>query len=171
MTHQLNDHEKVQTTLCYILVLLLDYWCLLKGYATQNWANFWQSLEAKYTRPSACSCYSKQCLHVFVQKALQVRMRSKDDVLKYYHGFNLLCRPLTNAGRITTKDCNLAFWLGFHTENRDCMTTQLFVWCPHHAMDEAFPFTNIFDITHTTFKGSHQLSLLLAEPWCLLTGL
>ena len=43
-------------------------------------------------------------LHDFMQKALQVHMCSKDDVLEYYHGFDLLCKPLTDTGHITTED-------------------------------------------------------------------
>ena len=170
-THQLNDREKVQTVLRYIPVSLRDYWRSLEGYATQNWGDFRQSLEAKYTGPSACSRYSKQRLHDFVQKASQARMRSEDDVLEYYCGFDLLCKPLTDAGRITTEDRDLAFWLGFHTEDRNRMTARLFVWCPRHATDEAFPFADVFDVACTTFKGLHQLSLLLAELWHLPTGL
>ena len=42
---------------------------------------------------------------------------------------------------------------------------------PDHNTDEAFPFADVFDIARTTFKGLHQLSLLPAELWCLLTGL
>ena len=51
------------------------------------------------------------------------------------------------------------------------MTTQLFMWCLRHATDKAFSFVDIFDVTYTTFKGLHQLSLLPAELWRLLTSL
>ena len=170
-SHQLNDQEKVQMILRYIPVLLRDYWRSLDGYGTQDWDTFRQSLESKYIGPSTRSRYSKQRLHDFVQKASQARMHSKDNVLEYYRRFDLLCKPLTNAGCITTEDHDLAFWLGFHTEDRDRMTARLFVQCPRHTTDEAFPFADVFDVARTTFKGSHQLSLLLAELWRLLTGL
>jgi hypothetical protein len=48
-------------------------------------------------------------------------MEDKGDIIKYYRGFNLLSRPLLDAGRITTGKCNAAFLSGFHPEDRKAL--------------------------------------------------
>jgi len=51
-------------------------------------------------------------------------MKDEGDIIKYYRSFNLLSKPLLDAGRITIGEHNTTFILGFHLNDQKVQVAQ-----------------------------------------------
>jgi hypothetical protein len=88
-------------------------------------------------------------------------MRDEDNVLEYYQQFNFLAKPLLDTSHLITDEQDMAFWYGFHLEDRGLMTVQLIAKCPDKISGEPYPFLEVFSTAHATFSGSHHPPLQL----------
>ena len=164
-TCTLNNQQKVETILRYIPSDLRDLWKILDGYATHDWTLFRQSLEKLYQGTSARSKYSKRKLHDFVNYNSRSRMRSEDDVLQYYRQFHIFCQPLRESNRITTEECDAAFWFGFHPADRDKLFARLIAKAPDQYDDQHFPIEDVFKTARIVFTASPFLPIELQDSW------
>jgi hypothetical protein len=89
--------------------------------------------------------------HKYIQYSFEKRMKCGKDVHKYFKHFVDLSNPLAEACCLTDKECDFAFWYGFHPDDQEELQPHLeFLtkdsWCPGDV-----PFENIFLIAYSVF--------------------
>jgi len=114
---RLTDTQKVEMVIQYVDPSQCDLWRSLDGFILQDWDELCSGLHREYINPTQQGHYSKQKLTDLTNKMSALKMEDEGDIIKYYRNFNLLSKPLLDAGRITTGEHNTAFILGFHLDD------------------------------------------------------
>ena len=161
----LTDQQKVETILRYVPPKLQDLWKNLEGYSIHDWPAFKRSLESVYRATSTEAKYSKDKLYDFVFYNSQYRMRSEDDVHRYYREFFVYCLPLLNANEMTTGDRDSAFWFGFHPEDRSKLSFRLLAKLPNQRSHKHFAIEEVFTTALSVFGSTPYIPIELRERW------
>ncbi|KAI0273202.1 hypothetical protein BGY98DRAFT_1188997 [Russula aff. rugulosa BPL654] len=159
----LTGQQKVETIVHYIQLAHRDLWKSLDGYTTRNWVDLRRDLEDIYAGPSTYSCYSKQKLYGLTRYFAQTRISSEEDVLWYYQRFLILSRLLRDARRLSDKECDKAFWLGFHPRDRAEMYVRLIAKHPDQPTNVRFNYLDVYKAARATFSGNHLLDVELDD--------
>jgi len=84
-------------------------------------------------------------------------MEEETDVINYHHEFNMLSKPLLEAGQITTSECNTFFWCGFHPEDHQALRERLIAKQPDRPKGQAFDLQDVLDMAIAIFSGDDDL--------------
>jgi len=89
-------------------------------------------------------------------------MEEETNMINYHREFNTLSKPLLEAGRITTSECNAFFWRGFHPEDHQALRECLIAKQPDRPKGQAFDLQDVLDMAIAIFSGDDDL--LFQEP-------
>ncbi|KAI0246804.1 hypothetical protein BJV78DRAFT_1297250, partial [Lactifluus subvellereus] len=142
--YKLSEKEKVETILRYVPFSVRELWKTLTGYASADWNTFRTTLEELYPDTAAATRYTKHVLQDFIQLSSRYRMRDENDVLQYYRRFLTISNPLRTANQITADDCSADFFLGFHPDDRDVLSSRLFSMKPQHPSHKPYDLEDVF---------------------------
>ncbi|KAI9446706.1 hypothetical protein H4582DRAFT_2069989 [Lactarius indigo] len=162
-TYAPTPQQKAETILCYIPPELRELWRLLEGYPARDWALFCQSLVEIYDGASAQSRHSKQKLYDFAHHNSQTHMRDEEDIIEYYRRFLVVSEPIVGANRITTDECDYAFWYGFHPDDREKLAPRLLAKFPDQPDGHPYGFSEVFKLAHITFSSTPFFPMQLQE--------
>jgi len=157
--HGLNNRQKVETVIQYVDPSQRDLWKSLEGFSNRHWNDLCCDLHDEYIDPTLQGRYSKQKLIDLTNNTALVQMEDEGDVIKYYRNFNVLSKPLLDAGRITTGEWNAAFLLGFHPDDCKALREQLIVKKPDMPRGRAFDFKDVLDTARAIFSGDDDFFL------------
>ena len=80
-------------------------------------------------------------------------MEEEADVINYHRDFNMLSKPLLEAGRITEGEWNAIFWHGFHPDDCRALRERLIAKQPDKPNREAFDLQDVLQTTIAIFSG------------------
>jgi hypothetical protein len=149
--HQLSEAQRVESVIFYISAKLRDFWKSLDGYATYDWVTFRRSLQTVYPDVDLRNVFTKKRLSDYVRQTSKMRMQDEQDVVVYYRHFFYLSTMLANIRQFSDDDKNLAFWYGFHPEDRERMAPMLIATHPQRPLDDPYPLSDIFRIARVVF--------------------
>jgi hypothetical protein len=155
----LTNRQKVETIIRYVDPSQRDLWKSLQGFIDHDWDDLCRDLCHEYVNPTPQGRYSKQKLLDLTNRSSGARMEDEGDVIRYYRAFNLLSKPLLDAGRITTGERNAAFLLGFHPEDVKALRERLIAKKPDTLKGRTFDIKDVLDTTRAIFSGDDDLFL------------
>ena len=134
----------------------------LSGFVRHDWDDLCRKLRKEYISPTAQGRFSKQKLVELTNCSARLPMEEETDVINYHCDFNMLSKPLLEAGRITAGKRNAFFWHGFHPEDRQALHEHLITKQPNRPKGQAFNLQDVVDTAIAIFSGDDDL--LFQEP-------
>jgi len=134
----------------------------LSGFVRHDWNNLCCKLCKEYISPTTQGRFSKQKLVELTNWSAGLPMEEETDVINYHCKFNLLSKPLLEAGQITTGKRNTFFWCGFHPKDHLALWEHFIAKQPDRPKGQAFDLQDVLDMAIAIFSGDDDL--LFQEP-------
>ena len=134
----------------------------LSGFVCHDWDDLCRELCKEYISPTTQGRFSKQKLVELTNHSAQLPMEEETDMINYHCNFNMLSKPLLEAGQITAGECNAFFWHGFHPEDHQALCECLITKQPNRPKGQAFDLQDVLDTAIAIFSGDNDL--LFQEP-------
>src|SRR6266702_774314 len=149
----LSEKLKVETVLRYVPRSLRNLWMNLPGYRAASWHHFQAQLEDLYPDIAASTRCTRQGLTEFIELSARCHVRDEGDVLSYYRNFLTIAIPLLEDRKLTDDDFNAEFFKGFHLDDQDTLTDQVFNINPRHPVNRPFDVQDVLSAARQYFAS------------------
>ncbi|KAF8266491.1 hypothetical protein EI94DRAFT_1585341 [Lactarius quietus] len=149
----LTSTEMAETVIRYVPFDMCEFWRTLDGYRAGSWTTLKINLESLYPDTSAATHITKKTLQDFIDAAAKDHIRDEDNVIAYHRWFLEISNHLYDARELSKEDRNSEFFQGFHLDDCEVLTNQLFSLNPRHPTDKPYAFKDILTMAKNYFAN------------------